>query len=202
MPRSPGRVGRVSTLASVLSPGDLTWAELQAARLDGDVYELADAYCLIGELESPRHRALAVLGDRSRRFIAELGTAAWIWGAAEAPARPAFAVTPEARTRLAPDRRMSVREIVYADGDVAHLGSARVTTPLRTAIDLARMPAFDAAAADAVRRLAGLAGFDLADCRADLARRAGIPAKRRAAERLARALGDPGAGEGQAVETR
>jgi len=178
----------MSTLSPVLSNADLTWAELQAARLDGDVYELAGAYCLIGELESPRHRAHAVLAGRSPRLIAELATAAWIWGAGAEPERPTFAVAPEARTRLAPDRRTSVREIVYADGDVTRLGTLRVTTPLRTALDLARAPGFTAVESGTVARLAAIADFDLADCRAALATRTGIPSRKRAEERLARAL--------------
>jgi hypothetical protein len=186
-------------LSAVLSPSDLTWAELQAARLDGDVYELAGAYCLIGELESPRHRAHAVLAGRSPRLIAELATAAWIWGAAPEPPRPTFAVTPHARTRLAPDRRTTVREIVYADGDLEQLGTVRVTAPLRTALDLARAAEFDADSAGTVARLAAIAGFDLADCLAALARRPGIPCRKRAEVRLTRALAPS---DGQAVETR
>jgi hypothetical protein len=179
----------MSTLSPVLSSADLTWAELQAARLDGDVYELAGAYCLIGELESPRHRAHAVLADRSPRLIAELATAAWIWGAAAEPARPTFAVSPDARTRLAPDRRTSVREIVYADGDVTRVGAVRVTTPLRTALDYARSSRFtDDDDAATVRRLAAIAGFDLAHCLAALSARAGIPSRTRAEERLTRAF--------------
>lgn len=176
------------TLAPVLSPDDLSWVELQAARLDGDVYELAGSYCLIGELESPQHRAEAVLGTRSARLIAELTTAAWIWGACAEPAHPSFAVTPDARTRLVADPRATVREIVYADDDVAQVGTARVTTPLRTALDLVRMPGFDAGVAATVARLAAIGGFDLAAARADLANRSGIPAKQTADERLQRAL--------------
>lgn len=179
----------MSTLSPVLASDDLSWAELQAARLDGDVYELGGAYCQIGELESPRHRAHAALAGRSPRLIAETSTAAWIWGAAPEPRRPTFAVAPEARTRLPPDRRVSVREIVYLDGDVELVGSARVTTPLRTALDLARLPEFGTEAAQAVARLAAIARFDLGDCLAALAGRAGLPSKRRAADRLTRALG-------------
>ncbi len=186
----------MSTLTPVLAPADLTWAELQAARLDGDVYPLADGYCLLGEFESPRHRALAVLGPRSRRLIAELATAAWIWGAGPEPALPTLAVTPQARTRVAFDRRACLREVVYAADDIATLDGVRVTTPLRTAIELARQPVFDGNAAAAVSRLAAVAGFGIDDCRTALALRRGLPAKKRAAERLARAL------QAQAVETR
>lgn len=173
-------------LSPVLASSDLSDAELQALRLDGEVYGLAGAYCLIGELETPRHRAHAVLGGRSDRLIAELGTAAWIWGAAPESPRLEFAVAPEARARLAPGGHVSVREIVYADGDVTQLDGCRVTTPLRTAVDLARFT--EPFASDTVTRLAAIAGFALDDCLALLQSRSGIPSKRRAARNLRSSL--------------
>jgi hypothetical protein len=173
-------------LSPVLAEADLSSVELQAARLDGEVYDLAGAYCLIGELEAPAHRARAVLGGRSARLIAELRTAAWIWGAAAEPARLEFAVTPVARARLSPAQHVAVREIVYEDGDVVDLDGFRITTPLRTILDLARFAEpFDGAT---VTRLAEIAGLGLADCLAALASRSGIPAKHRAHGNLREAL--------------
>lgn len=173
-------------LSPVLADPDLTPVELQAARLDGEVYDLAGAYCLVGELEAPRHRARAVLGARSPRLIAELGTAAWVWGAADEPERLEFAVTPDARARLAPAHHIVVREIVYDAGDLTSLDGCRVTTPLRTILDLARCEdRFDLAL---VTRLAAVGGLDLADCLASLEGRAGIPLKVRARSNLRRAL--------------
>ena len=173
-------------LAPVLADTDLSPAELQAARLDGEVYDLGGAYCLIGELETPAHRARAVLGGRSPRLIAELGTAAWIWGAAAEPLRPEFAVTPDARARLSPADQIAVREIVYAPGDVASIGGQRVTTPLRTVLDLARFAEpFDA---EPVIRLAAIASLTAEACLAALAGRTGIPAKHRAERHLRAAL--------------
>jgi hypothetical protein len=173
-------------LSPVLVDTDVSAVELQAARLDGEVYDLAGAYCLIGELEAPTHRARAVLGGRSGRLIAELGTAAWIWGAAAQPKRWEFAVTPDARARISPAQHITVREIVYVEGDVVDLDGFRVTTPLRTVLDLARFgEPFDDAT---VARLAAIADLDLAGCLAVLASRSGIPAKHRAAARLRAAL--------------
>jgi len=165
-------------ISPVLIDDDLNPVELQAARLDGEVYELAGAYCLIGELEAPRHRARAVLAGRSPRLIAELGTAAWIWGAAAEPTRLEFAVSPDARARLAPAGRTVVREIVYTDADLVTLDGYRATSPLRTAVDLARFAEpFPAAT---VAALAARAGFGLADCAELLEARPGIPSKLRA----------------------
>jgi len=175
-------------LSPVLTPADLSWVELQAARLDGDVYELAGAYCLLGELEGPRHRARAVLAERSPRLIAESSTAAWIWGACAEPARLRFAVSPDARARLSPAMGIVVREIVYADGDLTAVDAFTVTTPLRTALDLAREGDLVDDLDQTVARLADIAGFDLADCLASLGSRAGILSRTTTEERLRRAL--------------
>jgi hypothetical protein len=173
-------------LSPVLAATDLNPIELQAARIDGEVYDLAGAFCLIGELESPRHRARAVLGARSPRLIAELRTAAWIWGAVDEPERLEFAVAPDARVRTAPAHDLVVREVVYEPADVIMLDGCRVTTPLRTIIDLARFAEpFDP---PTVARLAAIAGLNRDDCLISLAGRHGIPAKRRARDNLSVAL--------------
>jgi hypothetical protein len=168
-------------LSPVLADADLSPAELQAARLDGELYDLAGAYCLLGELEAPRHRAQAVLAGRSPRLIAELDTAAWIWGAVDTLDGLEFAVTPDARARLGPAHHATVREIVYEPGDVTTLDDCQVTTPLRTVIDLAREAAFDPRVAS---RLAAIGGFHIHDCLAALESRPGFPSKTRAVENL------------------
>lgn len=173
-------------LSPVLADDDLSPAELQAARLDGEVYDLAGAYCLVGELETPGHRARAVLAGRSERLIAELGTAAWVWGAVDTLDRLEFAVTPDARTRLGPADHATVREIVYEPGDVTTIGDCQVTTPLRTIIELARsVEAFDPKIAN---RLAEIGGIRLHDCLVSVEGRVGIPSKTRAVENLRRVL--------------
>lgn len=183
-------------LSPVLAGADLSPAELQAARLDGEVYDLAGAFCLVDELEGPRHRARAVLGARSPRLIAELRTAAWIWGACDLPERLEFAVTPDARARLAPGDHV-VREIVYDKDDVVELDGSRVTSALRTVLDLARFA--EPFTPEIVARLAATTGLHLADCVANLESRSGIPAKNRARDNLRIALTPSGC---QAVETR
>lgn len=182
-------------LSPVLANADLSPAELQASRLDGEVYALAGAYCLVDELEAPRHRARAVLAGRSTRLIAELGTAAWVWGAALSPQRLEFAVSPDARVRGNPAEPVTIREIVHVAGDVTHLDGLPVTTPLRTIIDLARRGDSDESADSVepdvvvVARLAAIAGLSLADCLVDLEGRVGIPSKKRARQTLTTALG-------------
>lgn len=174
-------------LAPVLTVADLPWAELQAARLDGDVYDLGDGFCLVGELEGPAHRARAVLATRSRRLIAESTTAAWIWGAHAASARLRFAVTPDARARPSPTTGITVREVVYSPDDLAELDGFRVTTPQRTALDLARDDEIDDEVRNAtVTRLAAIAGFGLDEAMAALRSRAGIPRQKEVEDRLRR----------------
>lgn len=190
-----------SSLASVLTADDLPAVELQAVLLDGDVYPLGEAFCLIGELEAPRHRARAVLGGRSTRLIAELRTAAWIWGATDHLGRLRFAVSPDARTRLVPGPGHVLREIVHSPGDIAELDGLSVTAPLRTILDLVRAEHPEQDTPGMIGRLAAIGGLTVADCQADLAGRVGIPSRQAVAERLERAFAEA-TEPGQAVDTR
>ena len=159
-------------------------------RLDGEIYVLANGWCTIDELEGPAHRAAAVLGDRSPRLIAELGSAAWIWGAATVLPRTAeFCVDLGARARLRPSPIVRVRELVLDAGDCVELGSVAVTSPLRTAVDLARFrETLSGDESAAIVALADLGGFDLEHCRILLNRRRNLPEKRRALQRLSELL--------------
>lgn len=174
-------------LPPVLDARDLPLPELMAAALDAELYRLGEAHCPIDEIETPALRLAAVLAGRPDRLIAELGTAAWVWSATPAaPAVVELCVDLRARARPIAARHASVREVVLADDDVREIGGRRVTTPLRTAIDLARArERFGDGDRDAVRGLAELAGFRLADCVAAMDARRNLPGKRRAIERLA-----------------
>ncbi len=161
-----------------------------AARLDGELFAYGDGHSPIDEVDGPALRLQAVLGARPQRLIAELATAAWVWGARDLPPpRLEFCVDLQARARPAPTALAAVREVVLLPGDVVALGGRRVTIPLRTAVDLARMrDVFSAGDRDAVRRLAELGTFGLTDCAAFMDRSRNLPAKRRALERLAECL--------------
>ena len=175
------------TLPSVLDDHDLPAAELAAMRLDGELYPLAGAYCPIDQIETAAHRARAVRGRRSPRLIAELGTAAWVWGAIpRLPAPVEFCVDLAARARLRPNPHTTVRELVLDPEDVVDLDGSGVTSPLRTAVDLARFQ--DAFDPDAVAALAAIGGFGWQECLAVLDRRRNLPAKNRAKARLQPAL--------------
>lgn len=174
----------------MLHEAQLPLPERMAARLDGELFAFGDGHCAIDEVDGPALRLEAVLGPRPARLIAELATAAWVWGARETvPQRLEFCVDLSARARPAASPLTSVREVVLAQDDIVTLGSFRVTTPLRTTVDLARArDEFGFAETEAVRRLAAIGRFDLADCRTSMERGRNLPAKRRALQRLAECL--------------
>jgi hypothetical protein len=179
------------TLPPVLHEAALPLAERMAARLDGELFAFGDGYCPIDEVDGPSLRLAAILGARPARLIAELATAAWVWGARDvAPVHLEFCVDLRARARPPATRLATVREVVLLPGDVTSLdGGFRVTTPLRTVVDLARMrDDFDAEERDAVRCLAELGRFGLDACREYMDRGRNLPAKRRALVRLSACL--------------
>jgi hypothetical protein len=176
----------VPFLPPVLGNDDLPLAERMAARLDGELFALGDAYCPIDVIESPALRLAAILAGRSTRLIAELGTAAWVWNAVDlAPPRLELCVNLRARARPQATPHATVREVVLADTDTVAWGDYRVTSTLRTAVDLARSrEPFTMTDRDAVRALARIGRFEVADCLAHMNARRNLPDKRRAAERL------------------
>jgi len=171
-------------MPSVLSPVDLPWPELQAARLDGELYGVDACFCPIDEPGGLHQRALALTSVVPRRLIAELHSAAWVWGALDRPpARHRLCADITARSRP-PIGTAILREVVVDPTDVLTLGRLRITTPLRTAVDLARLDEVDQ---EPLTRLFAIGEFDLDACRALIERRRNLPDKRRALERLERA---------------
>ena len=175
---------------SVLTPVDLPLAELCAARIDGELVAVGAGYRSLATIETPELRIRAVLDAESGRLIAELGTAAWIWGAVDVPPTPhEFCCAHTARFRPNFERDALIREVRLDADDVIRLDGRAVTTPLRTAVDLARArPEFGPVERIAVCELAQYADFTLADATALMNRRANLSGKRRALARLETAL--------------
>lgn len=171
---------------SVYELTGLSPVELQAMRLDGEVYRLADAYVPIALPEVAEIRAAAVLGERSPRLIAARETAAWIWGATVArPAADEFVVDIDARWRPRAHERIGVIEAVIEPGDVALLNGLKVTSRVRTVIDLCRFsPQFARREVDMVRVLADAGGFTAGECAELVHSRPRLAGKRRTLERL------------------
>lgn len=176
----------MTRLAPVLHSADLPLAELCAARLDGELVALDGAFCPIDEPVSPLHRAHAAAQAGAGRLIAEQRTAAWIWGALlSPPARHQWCVSTGARARAPHPARGVVREVVIDADEIAVLGRVRVTTPLRTVVDVARFsPVFAGEEQQLVAALIELGGIRLADCRGALERRRNLPAKTQAWARI------------------
>ncbi len=118
----------------------LSLAELTAARLDGDVVELGEAYIPADAVETRALRAGslgALLGDS---LAATHLTAAWVHGALpDPPARHTVQRAVTRRLHRAPSRSLIYRDLAVDAADVELIGGVRVTSPLRTLIDLARV---------------------------------------------------------------
>ncbi len=177
----------MSRLSPILSVTDFPRPELDALRLDGETFRVADCAASIDEVPSPTLRAAALAAELPPRLIAEQHTAAWVWGAViDAPRPHRVCADIGARARPAPSLQLVVREVVLMRDDVAHLGGAAVTTPIRTAIDLARFAApWGSAEIGIVSRLMAIGSFDAADCARSMNQRRNLPGKRVALERIA-----------------
>ena len=173
-------------LPSVLSAADLPEAELWAARLDGELFRLGACFTPIDEIEAPVHRASVVHSGLAGRLIAEQMSAAWIWGAFEpAPRRRQLCVDLHWRIGHELPPSVWVREVVIDRSEIDTIGGFRVTTPLRTIIDIARFSEdFDPATSQCVASLMRMFDITLLSCAAELNNRRNLPGKRRAHARL------------------
>ena len=182
-------------LPAVLSHHDLPQAELNAALLDGEVYVVDECFSPIDEIDQRSHRALALaslLPERllPERLIAEQRTAAWVLGAlARPPFHHQFCAAIDARVRPSGMIRVTVREVVIEETDLLECAGLRVTTPVRTVVDLARFsPSFGDEEVRLVKNLMSLGGFGVEECNAMLDRRQNLPAKRLAHQRILAAV--------------
>jgi hypothetical protein len=173
-------------LPSVLSAHDLPVAELAAARLDGELFRIDDCFAPVDEIEQPSHRARALRAALPDRLIAEQRSAAWIWGALDAPpVHHELCVAAGVRTRTPGITWMRVREVVIEPAEIVTVGDLQVTTPLRTVVDLARFSMTFGEAEELISTwLMRHHGFGVADCVDDMDRRRNLPNKRQAISRL------------------
>lgn len=173
-------------LPSVLSRFDLPQAELHAARLDGELYAVDDCFSPIDEIDRSALRARSLSALFSPRLIAEQRTAAWVFGVLARPPTPhQFCADIAARVRPADIARITVREVVIDESDLLECGGLRVTTPLRTVVDLARFsPSFGERELRIASGIMRLDGLGVAECAAMLDRRRNLPGKRIALDRI------------------
>jgi hypothetical protein len=126
------------------SPGVLfSWPELQAMASDGVLTQLYQrGYLTPGARSTPRLRARAAacaLPPAIRqRVVAGRMTAAWIYGCAREPDRLALLVDANRRvSSLRSTRGCTFHEARLGPCDVVSLGGLMVSSPLRTAVDIA-----------------------------------------------------------------
>ena len=176
----------MTRLSSVLTALDLPLAELCAARLDGELYALDEAFAPIDSPEGPTERARSVAAYCHGRLIAEQSTAAWIWGARATPPRyHELCASLGARARPVFPLRTLVREVVIDESEFAIIGGVPVTTPLRTIVDLVRTrETFGDEDAAVIGRLLSIGRTTVANCLTALESRQNLPNKRRARVRL------------------
>lgn len=124
--------------------GHLSVTELRSAALDGEVQALGDSFVPLDLPVTAADRALslAALIDDPRVILSDR-TAAWVWGWCREPGPLRTCVSISARIPSPDRRRLGARESVIADDEHQRVAGIRVTTPLRTLVDLARHGAED-----------------------------------------------------------
>ncbi|HEV7948638.1 MAG TPA: type IV toxin-antitoxin system AbiEi family antitoxin, partial [Glaciihabitans sp.] len=175
-------------LQAVLSEADFSLAEMGALVLDGEVYWVDGCVSPIDQVPSAENRALSLRAHVSDRLIAEQHSAAWIWGAIDQPPlRHEVCTDITVRTRPVTVSRITVREVVISSHEIITFGGIRLTTPMRTAIDLARFSLDFESDLDTVAQLMNLGRFSTQVCEESMNLRRNLPNKVMALARLQRA---------------
>jgi hypothetical protein len=174
-------------LPRLLDAAVLPLAELHAARLDGELFRVGDAFATLDTPDTAELRAAAFRLSAPRAAVADRLTAAWIHGArAGPPSTLQVCVDTAHRVSATALYGLDVRQCILARGDVVRLGDARVTAPLRTVVDLLRtMSRLTPAMAVELFALLELSGSDADDCREHIRRQDRVPGTRQALARLA-----------------
>jgi hypothetical protein len=118
----------------------LSPAELSAARLDGHLVELGEAYIPADAVETRELRAGSLrelLGDT---LAATHLSAAWVHGAlGEPPVRHTVQRAVPRRLHQVIGRRLVYRDLSVDPADLTTIGGVSVTVPVRTLADLSRV---------------------------------------------------------------
>lgn len=169
----------------------LSLAELSAARLDGDVVELGEAYIPADAVETRALRAGSLTSLVGDAYAATHVSAAWIHGALHDPPRRHTvqrAVPRRLHRRFG--HRVTYRDLCVEAADLWRIGGVWVTEPVRTLADLARVD--DEEHRSAARMLAAC-DPGLAERAVDLLQRRGSLPHKRAAVAMLRTLETAGA---------
>ncbi len=119
--------------------GSFSLAELMACVRDGEMSTVDSGFILSDVPDDIWVRARVVGSVVDARCIAASWSAAWVHGAIqEPPVRHTVALRDGLRMRFAPGQRYDIAQMSFDRVDVMGGEGSYVTTPLRTAIDLAR----------------------------------------------------------------
>lgn len=193
-------------LPPVIDQREFAPAELSALRLDGDCFRLGDGLVTVDQPVDPATRGAVLAAGARPGVVAEGMTAAWVYGAVPVLHRPLRFSVDRAEGRRTVPAGARLREVWFLPQDVQRIGGLAVTTPLRTAFDLARLQpdgtdldgtgvdgtavngtAVNGAAVDeAIGLLLRAGGLDGPAAAALLHARGTMPHKRRGVDRLAR----------------
>ncbi|THJ67427.1 hypothetical protein E8P82_04820 [Arthrobacter echini] len=142
--RYPGEPPVTSTGGVLFHAGEIfTSAELQAMKLDGLVrLVIGSSYLRSDFAENPvtrsRSAAHSVPHSLRPRVALARSCAAWIYGCAPAPAQISLVTDHRRRTTALPPFTAAVmHQVSLGPFDVNLVGGVSVTTPLRTALDIA-----------------------------------------------------------------
>jgi hypothetical protein len=163
----------IKSLGSLLTDRDLPAAELCSAKLDGELVAVGEGWSPVDLPVGEAVRAQAAAFLVPPRVIAERMTAAWIFGLVPEPTRHHFCVDARSRAHVPPSSRIQLREVSCSTDDTVVLGGLRVTTPLRTVVDLARHGAVDELAL--VQVIAALLAYGRLDPQSVIQRLSGSP---------------------------
>ncbi len=181
-------------------------AERWALVRDGHAIVTDGIICAIDEMPGPGLRLDAHLGTHypgtkhigNEQDAAEQAdavaieqSALWVLGAASTPPRQVCMAGLDGTRLYVGTGNAQVRELVIPRSDCLSFGNRLVTTPARTAADIARHSPDDDTALQDLTDLAQQTGFAGQQALAILARTVHLPFARRARQRLAAALAHP-----------
>ncbi|WP_244604211.1 type IV toxin-antitoxin system AbiEi family antitoxin [Microbacterium oleivorans] len=123
----------------------LSTAELTAARLDGDLVEIGDAFMPADAVETRELRAASFRSVAGPHRAVTHVSAAWVHGAVpEPPLVHSLQRAGRRRATFPVDARIRFRDVALPAEDLALISGVAVTTPVRTLVDLVRESIADA----------------------------------------------------------
>lgn len=188
------------SLPFLLGTADLPLAELHAARLDGELVAIAGRFSpvdiahTVDPAGARQLRARAVGPLVPPALVVERRTAAWLhgaWPVLPSPIELCVRSDHRVRVRAGPAAAArTIRQAVLRRDELLRVEGVFVTTPIRTAIDLLRLPvAFGRATRQAVTTLLLMQEDGLEVCALALQRASHLPHKQRAIDRLGELAG-------------